>query len=106
MDIYSFVSQPLDTICKTESAIDAGKGTKAVAQKRPRTPLGGKAFVVMGFAIVNERADALTLRQSMVEIGGNAMPVVFLEKLRVSPLHTTTGEKIFRVLPATAETFE
>ena len=106
VDFDFFGGEPFDTPGETKTAARTGQRAKTVAQQRPHAPAGGKAVVVVGFAVMNVGANARTLAIGVVEVIGDLATGVILEKFGVSPLHSAVGEQIFGGFPRAAEAFE
>src|SRR4029077_19926518 len=101
-----FGSEPFDAAGETETAIDTGKTAKPVAQERPGAAARGEALVIVGFTVMNQNADTLTLFEIVIEVTGDVPRRKVLEQFRVGPLHAALSEERFRGFPRAAEAFE
>ena len=106
VDVHFFIGKPFHAVCKSVAAIDAGERGELISHQRPCAPSLSQAWIVMGFAIMDQRADARTLQQRVVEIASNIVSTVFLKQFRIGPLHTTACEKRFSIFPPATEPFE
>ena len=98
--------EPFDTVGKSEAATHAGQRAKLIAQQRPLAPLRREAIVVVGFAVVDEQADAPTFFPGVIQIAVQFGGRKVLENLRVGPLQAAFGQPNCRVVPAAAQAFE
>ena len=106
MDIHLFIGEPFHAVCKGIPTIDASQCRQLIAHERPRAAALRQSWIIVGFAIMDQRADARTLQERVIKIPSKIVTAELLKQLRVRPLHTAAGEKSFSVFPTAAEPFE
>ena len=60
----------------------------------------------MGFAVMNQRANAVALIDRVIQIGSDTVTGVFLKEFRISPLHAAARYEVLRVFPASTKAFK
>ena len=117
MDVELFGGAPLDAVGVPESANDTGEGAEAVAVDRPtsafrserrmRTGAAGReAGVVVGFAVVHERAVFVRCARGVLEIASEGLRTGVLEEFAVGPLHAAFREQGVGGFPRSPKTLE